>query len=74
MHNALSLGYVRLGEVRTQKELYVAISWVLGFILHIPYVADARARALPSILLKLSLTDMMYRTPEKKQMPVSILG
>jgi len=50
--------------------LSVAIASVLDFILHIPYVLDACA--LPSILPSLSLTDMMYCTPEKKPTLVSV--
>jgi len=44
----------------------------LEFIHHIIYVVDACA--LPSIMPSLSLTDMMYRTPEKKTTPASVQG
>jgi hypothetical protein len=44
-------------------------AWVLDFILHVPHVLDACA--LASILPLLSLTHMMYCTPEKKPTPAS---
>jgi hypothetical protein len=58
----LRWGYVMLLYVSTQCVLSVATAWVLDFILHILFVIDAFA--LLSILPLLSLTLMVYCTPE----------
>jgi hypothetical protein len=61
----VKLGEVRLVYVSTQEVLFVAVSCVLDFILHILYVIDVCA---------LSLKDMTYCTPEKNTTPVSVEG
>jgi len=52
--------------------LSVAVASALDFILHIPYVVNSCA--LISILPSLSLTDMIYCTPEKKPTLTSVQG
>jgi hypothetical protein len=46
--------------------------FVFDFIIHIAYTVDACA--LTSILLSLSLIDMIYYRPETKATPASILS
>jgi hypothetical protein len=48
------------------------ICFVFDFILHTAYTVDACA--LTSILLLLSLIDMIYYTADTKAMPASVQG
>jgi len=48
------------------------ICFVFDFILHTPYTVDACA--LTSVLLSLSLIDVIYFKADRKAMPASVQG